>query len=196
MPDQYTLATLERRLLPPGPRAPVMAEVALVSSHAPWTPLPPLLPWDAIGDGAVFTPTTATGAPAEEVWRDEDRVREQYRRAIDYSLRAVGGFAARAGDRPRLLVVLGDHQPAAFVSGDPVNRDVPVHVIGPAGLLARLDDWNWTEGMVPAADVLPQPMSTFRDRFLAAFGESAPAVRAAAAAPEAGPSTLLSPAAH
>ena len=40
MPDQYTLAAFERfeRLRP---HPPLYAEMALISSHAPWTPIPP-----------------------------------------------------------------------------------------------------------------------------------------------------------
>ena len=44
---------LAERLLAARAR-PVFAMVALISSHAPWTPLPRLLPWEAIGDGAVY----------------------------------------------------------------------------------------------------------------------------------------------
>ena len=170
MPDQYTLAALDRALLAPAARPDVMAEVALVTSHAPWTPLPPLLPWAAVGDGSVYDAALRQGDAAEAVWRDPDRVREQYRRAIDYSLRAVGGFAALPAHRPRRRVVLGDHQPAAFVSGDASGRDVPIHVIGPPALVARLDGWGWTPGMAPAPDTSAWPMAAFRDRFLAAFG--------------------------
>lgn len=171
MPDEYTLAVLERDLLSPPDRPPVMAAVALISSHAPWTPLPPLLPWEAIGDGRVYTTALRAGEPPEVVWRNEDRVRDQYRLAIDYSLRSVGALATRPVARPRLLVVLGDHQPAAFVSGDVGGRDVPVHVIGPPDLLARLDGWGWTEGMAPARDAPVWPMAAFRDRFLAVFSK-------------------------
>ena len=39
MPDQYTLAAFQRLELGPGHK-PVMAEIDLVSSHMPWTPLP------------------------------------------------------------------------------------------------------------------------------------------------------------
>ena len=63
MPDQFTLAAFERRLLDPAPRAPVFAEIALISSHAPWTPIPPLLPWEAIGrrrGSSTATPPPAT----------------------------------------------------------------------------------------------------------------------------------------
>ncbi len=40
MPDQYTLSALQRMELAKKDRTPVMAEVDLVSSHHPWTPLP------------------------------------------------------------------------------------------------------------------------------------------------------------
>ena len=178
MPDQFTLRSLERQLLDPSPRPPVFAVTALISSHAPWTPIPPLLPWDALGDGRVFDPYATAGDPPEVVWRDHDRVRAQYRLSLDYVLRTVAEFAARRAARPTLLVVLGDHQPAPFVSGDDTGRDAPVHVIGPPGLLAALDTWGWTPGMIPAADAPAWPMSAFRDRFLAAFGPE-PVVRAA-----------------
>ena len=169
MPDQFTLAAFERRLLDPEPRPPVFAEIALISSHAPWTPIPPLLPWEALGDGEVFDPYATAGDPPEVVWRDPDRVREQYRRALDYTLEVVASFAERhAADAP-LIVVLGDHQPAPFVSGDPTGRDVPVHVIGAPSALARLDGWGWSEGLVPRPSVAAWPMAAFRDRFLAAF---------------------------
>jgi hypothetical protein len=179
MPDQFTLAALERTLLDPALRPPVFAEVALISSHAPWTPIPPLLPWDALGDGRVFDPYAAAGDPPDVVWRDPDRVRAQYLMSLDYVLRSLGEFALRRAARPTLLVVVGDHQPAAFVSGDETGRDVPVHVIGPPALLARLDAWGWTPGLLPGRDAPVWPMQDFRDRFLSAFAGEPPA-RAAA----------------
>ncbi len=101
MPDQFTLASLQRQLLDPAPRAPVFAEIALISSHAPWTPIPPLLPWDAVGDGTVFDRYATAGDPPDVVWRDNDRIREQYRLSLDYTLRVVTGFAARLATIPR-----------------------------------------------------------------------------------------------
>jgi hypothetical protein len=179
MPDQFTLAAFERRLLHPAPRPPVFAEVALISSHAPWTPVPPLIPWEALGDGEVFDAYAAAGDPPEVVWRDPDRVREQYRRALGYSLRTLASFAERHAAEAPLIVALGDHPPAPFVSGDPAGRDVPVHVIGAPAAVARLDGWGWRAGLVPGPSVAAWPMAAFRDRFLAAFG-SEPGREAAA----------------
>lgn len=55
MPDQYVLSAFQRlELVKPGHR-PVMAEIDLVSSHTPWTPLPHLLDWGDVGNGSVFS---------------------------------------------------------------------------------------------------------------------------------------------
>lgn len=168
MPDQFTLSVLGRDLLPPGPRPPAFVVTALISSHAPWTPVPTLLPWDAVGDGSVWDAAAVAGEAPASLWRDPDRVRRQYGRAIDYSLRAVGAFAGLPRARPVLFVVLGDHQPAEFVSREPGNRAVPVHLIGPEALLARVDGWGWPHGPEPGGT--PRPMAAFRDGFLEAFG--------------------------
>jgi hypothetical protein len=149
-----------------------MAQVALVSSHAPWVPVPDMIDWDALGDGSIFGPQAARGDPPEVVWRDRDRVRDQYRRAIDYTLTAVLDYAARQ-DVPALMVVLGDHQSAPMISQSD-SFDVPVHLIGPPDVLAHFDAWGWTPGLVPDADLTPWPMDAFRDRFLGALSSGAP----------------------
>ena len=77
MPDQFTLAALERLRQAGGP--PLFAEVSLISSHAPWTPLPVLLDdWSAIGDGRIY-----------ERWLDERRS-------------ARGGLARPRADPPAI----------------------------------------------------------------------------------------------
>ena len=43
MPDQYTLDAFHRLELAPRHRQPVMAEIDLVSSHAPWSRTPHLI---------------------------------------------------------------------------------------------------------------------------------------------------------
>ena len=54
MPDQYTLEALHRLELAPRHRPPLFAEVDLISSHAPWTRIPRLIPWEDVGDGSIF----------------------------------------------------------------------------------------------------------------------------------------------
>ncbi len=170
MPDQYTLAAFED-LLPPDSR-PDFIQIALISSHAPWVPIPEMIEWDDVGDGAVFDRWANSGDPPAVVWRDADRVRDQYRKAIDYALQAAMEYAQRRADRP-LILILGDHQPAGFVAGID-SRDVAAHLIGPPDLVAQADDWGWRNGLVPDDDTPVWPMEDFRDRFIRAYS-SAPA---------------------
>lgn len=130
MPDQYTLDAFDRLVLAPARSAarPVMAEIALISSHAPWTPVPHLVNWEDVGDGTIFTPQTLGSETPRQVWSDPQKVRDHYVRTIDYSLETVFDFIRRdAGDT--LYIVLGDHQPAAIITGLDASRDVPVHLI-------------------------------------------------------------------
>lgn len=170
MPDQYTWSAFERLELWPEPRVPVFAEVALISSHAPWTPIPSLVPWEKVGDGRVFDVQAEAGPSPETLWTDKDRVRDQFRQSIDYALRTIGEFAARrAGKNPPLIIVLGDHQPAVFVSGTDTNRDVPIHIIGDPETIQALDHWGWSQGMAPSRNSPVWRMDAFRERFLNAF---------------------------
>ncbi len=171
MPDQYTLSAIERLL--PWEDEPVFAMTALLSSHAPWTPVPRLFDWDEIGDGALFGAGSHDGPPAGAVWGDRELMREQYRLAVDYSLETVFDFAARNAGRDWLLVVLGDHPPAISVS-QIESRAVPVHIIGSMEALAPIADWGFAPGLIPAQEASIWPMEAFRDRFVAAFSSAAP----------------------
>jgi hypothetical protein len=171
MPDQFTLTVFDRLERDRAPRPPLTAQIALVSSHAPWTPVAPVLPWDEVGDGSVYAPFAAAGDPPEVVWLDPDRIREQFRQSIAYSLTVVGEYLARHAGSGAVTIVLGDHEPAAFVAGGE-GREVPIHLVGPPEALARIDGWGFTPGMVPAEDAPVWSMDAFRDRFLSAFSDA------------------------
>jgi hypothetical protein len=75
-------------------------------------------------------------------------------------------------DDPNLVVVaLGDHQPAAIVSGEDADRVVPISIItkDPA-VLDAIAAWGWEPGLQPAAESPVWRMDAFRDRFFTAFG--------------------------
>ena len=165
MPDQYTLAALDR--LARG-RGPAMIEAALISSHAPWTPLPRILPWAKIGDGSVFDGTNRRGAPPKQVWSSPASIRAAWSRSLDYSMEVVARWIARsAGDA--LVVVLGDHQPAPLVAGAEASADVLIHVIArDPSLLARLPG-RWSDGMLPDPGLPDRRMSDLRAMLAACF---------------------------
>jgi phosphatidylglycerophosphate synthase len=162
MPDQYTFLALQRRELARHDR-PLFAEVDLISSHAPWTRIPRLIPWVDVGDGSVFG-----RIPAQESAED---VRTAYADSIEYSLSTVLSFVQRYGDDDTVVVVLGDHQPATVVTGQGASHDVPISVIArDPKVIDRIAGWGWQDGMSPSPQAPVWPMAAFRDRFLIAFG--------------------------
>lgn len=170
MPDQFTFAALDRLLRNGSDDRPLFVQVATGSSHAPWVPVPELVDWDEIGDGRIFNDMAAAGDPPDVVWRDRDRVREQYRLAIDYALRVVFDYVARHAEEAPLVLVVGDHQAAGFVALDD-RYDVPMHVIGPEALVKRVETWGWSAGLLPDADIPPRPMDEMRDLILDTFSQ-------------------------
>lgn len=172
MPDQFTFAATDR-LLRATTDTPVFAQMALGSSHAPWVPVPDLVDWDSIGDGRIFNDMAAAGDAPDVVWRDHDRVRAQYRSAIDYALSTVFSYAARHADDPPLMIVLGDHQAADFVALDD-RAQVPVHVIGPPDLVAPVLAMGWAPGLVPSADTPVLGMDRMRDLLIELYSSDPP----------------------
>jgi len=179
MPDQYVLSSLQQQVLAQPDRPPVMAEIDLTSSHAPWSPLPRMVDWSKLGDGSVFRPIHERAESAEELWRHPENVPAAYERSVEYSLRALTSFVHRYGDDDLVLIVLGDHQPATVVTGSGVTHDVPVTVIAhDPSVIRRISGWGWQAGLQPGAGAPTWSMDAFRDRFLNAFSAGRPSMRA------------------
>lgn len=170
IPDQYTLSAFWHSVLEEGDRPPVMAQIDLVSSHLPWPPTPPLVGWDEVGDGSVFACMPGCGRDPDAL-AGMGHVQERYGESVQYVLRAVVSFVVAAGDPDLVVVLLGDHQPWAYVTGQDPGHDVPVTIISAdAAVLDRVSGWGWTPGMVPGPDAPVWRMDAFRDRFLTTFG--------------------------
>jgi hypothetical protein len=171
MPDQYTLAALQRHELAQPDHSPVMAEIDLVSSHGPWAPLPRMVDWTAVGDGSVFADMPAQGQSADEVIGDPELSKAAYGESIRYSLTALISYMETYGDDDLVVVAVGDHQPAAVVSGEGASRDVPITIIAhDTEVMDRIASWGWQPGMRPDPAAPVWPMDAFRDRFLTAYG--------------------------
>ncbi len=183
MPDQYTLAAFQRNELGRRHRSPVMAEIDLVSSHGPWAPLPRMVDWDAIGDGSVFADMPAQGQSPEDLVGDSAKTKAAYGKSIQYSMSALLSFVETFGNDDLVVIAVGDHQPAAIVSGKHASQDVPITIIAHnPDVMSRITSWGWQPGMLPNAHAPVWPMDAFRDRFLTAYG-SQPATPPASASP-------------
>ncbi|GBD44985.1 hypothetical protein HRbin40_02482 [bacterium HR40] len=168
VPDQFALAVLAREWFGATRplRPPLFALVVLATSHAPFTPVPQLVPWEELGDGRVLARFSTEAEPAAELWRQPERLRAAYSRALGYSLDAAFAFAARILQRCTLVLILGDHPPAAAISGDH-RRTVPIHVL--AGDPVRLAVLRARLGLLPGLLPLEQgkiaSMAELRDLF-------------------------------
>ena len=167
MPDQYVFLALQRLELARQHRPPVFAEIDTVSSHHPWTRIPPLIPWGRVGDGSIFN-----RLPVDTIGSSD--VQQGYAHSIRYALRALFSFVEHYGSKNLVLVVLGDHQPSHVVGGYHPGHDVPISVIAhdPA-VLRSIAGWGWVDGMRPDGTAPVWPMSAFRNRFLDAFDTAA-----------------------
>ena len=170
MPDQYVMSALQNRERSSQERPPIMAEVALISSHAPWTPIAKLVPWDEVGDGRIFNSQARAGPTPEAVWREVDSIRSHYRQSIEYMLSTMVSYVLKYGDENLVLLLLGDHPPAPMVSGDPDASQVPVHLIArDPQVIDAVSHWQWQPGLLPESNAPVWRMDELRDRFVEAF---------------------------
>lgn len=167
MPDQYTLSAFHQRELARQERGPVMAEIALISSHAPWTPVPTLVDWNAVADGKIFDEQADSGDAPEVVWRDPERIRLQFRLAVEYSISTLVDYLVTHADDNLVVLAFGDHQPAPLVTGETHSRDVPVHLFTrDPNILAAVADWRWANGLQPESTNTVWKMSELRERLV------------------------------
>ncbi|WP_328373988.1 sulfatase-like hydrolase/transferase [Micromonospora zamorensis] len=168
MPDQFTLSSWQRLEQAKQDGNPVMTELALVSSHAPWTPVPRLVDWATVGDGAIYR---GTAGEEDERRRSTAQIRADYRQSIQYTLSTLVSYVQTYGDDDLVFIFLGDHQPAAVVTGENASHDVPITIITrDRAVLDRISGWGWQDGLKPGPQAPVWRMDTFRDRFLTAFG--------------------------
>lgn len=181
MPDQFALSAFRSRELAASHRRPVMAQVELASSHAPWAPVPRMVAWDRLGDGSIFERIHDQAESATQLWQHSENVQAAYAHSVAYSLSSLVSFVERYGDDDLVLILLGDHQPATVVSGHGASRDVPVTIVAhDSGVVDEISGWDWQPGLLPGAGAPVWSMDAFRDRFLTAYSPRLRSVRARA----------------
>ncbi|WP_307796749.1 sulfatase-like hydrolase/transferase [Actinomadura barringtoniae] len=169
MPDQYTLQTYQN-LEAGKPHPPTFTQMILLSSHAPWAPLPKTVGWDQLGDGSIFNGIAATADKRRWVWQSNYRIRSAYMKSVQYSVDSLVSYVEKYGKDNLVLVFLGDHQPVPLVAGQGASRDVPITIVAhDKAVLDRIAGWGWQDGIRPNAQAPVWPMSAFRDHFLSAF---------------------------
>ncbi len=170
MPDQFVLDWIYRREIRPS-KVPLFLRYVLISTHAPFHRQPGYIEnWDQIGDGRIFHQLRPITYPIN--WPDLTTpvATEAYLRAMDYEFRVLGDFLTRRIDADSLVVVMGDHQPNAHISGDNAHWLVPVHLISRQHrLLQPFRQMGYAEGLTPREPPPYKRMDTFMADFLIAY---------------------------
>jgi hypothetical protein len=155
IPDQFSLVRWDAMELAPRTdnapsRKPLFTFFTTVSSHAPFRPTPPYQPnWSRLLSERPFDAAALEQSLAQTPqWSD---MTAGYIDAVAYSLQTLAGFLRTHPSDDLIMIVLGDHQPPALVSGVGAPWDVPVHVItSKPALLTALKNCGFVSGVAPA----------------------------------------------
>jgi hypothetical protein len=147
IPDQYSLAKLDRLALTSGTRARVFVFFPTINTHIPFRPTPPYQPdWTRVLGPHPFDDAAAAASIAQSP--DWTSLGVPYAESFVYTLEYLGGYLRARPDTDFVLVLLGDHQPAAGVTGVGARWDVPVHVVTSRGAVTRaLRDSGFVAGL-------------------------------------------------
>ena len=171
--DQFALARVDALEIAPQPHPPAFVFFTTISTHAPFVPTPPYQPdWARV---LTATPYDADALDrAWSAWPDWMNLGPSYLEALRYAFANVGGYLRLRADRDLVMILVGDHQPPALVSGEGASWEVPVHVIANRrALLDRLvRNHRFVEGLEPRHPVVAR-MDTLLPILLDVFGDEA-----------------------
>jgi hypothetical protein len=170
VPDQYSLYKLDALAIAPEPHQPVFAFFPTISTHAPFVPTPPYQPdWSRLSSTQPFDDEALTASWDQTP--DWLNLQPGYLQSVAYAFNSFGGYLRHRPDRDLVMILIGDHQPPALVTGPGATWDVPVHVIAsrPA-ILERLKQHGFRDGLAPTAPSLMK-MPELTRVMLDAFGD-------------------------
>ena len=172
IPDQFSLAVLDAREIRQQPRKPLFVLFPTINTHMPWRPIPPLQSdWHRVLTSTPFDPTDVEHSLKQTpAWTD---LGASYADSFVYSFHLFANYLLARADHDFVLILIGDHQPAATVSGENASWDVPVHVItANPEIIASLKSRGFVDGATPTARPISR-MNELSQTLLDAFSKPA-----------------------
>ena len=168
--DQFAFARMDALEIEPQPRRPVFVFFPTITTHAPFTPAPPYQPdWTK-----VLTPNPYKTADLDHAWSEQPdwlNLGPSYVKGLAYAHATLSGYLRLRADRDFVLILIGDHQPSAFLTGENASWEVPVHVISSRrAVLDTLRQHRFHEGLDPKHPAVAR-MDTLLPILLEAFGD-------------------------
>ena len=174
IPDQFALARLDAlEATRSSSSPPLFVFFPTISSHTPFGPTPPYQPdWPRMLTEQPYDPADLKEALAQDPALLD--LGPSYVRALSYAYDSIAGYLKRHVSRDSVVILLGDHQPPAALSGVGAPWHVPVHVITTrAQVIDPLLANGFERGMKPERPPLG-PMNALLPILLNAFGNQAP----------------------
>jgi phosphatidylglycerophosphate synthase len=153
VPDQFSLARFDELERNRSDR-PRFVFFPTISTHFPFSPTPPYqADWARMLTAKPYDgPEIVHAYAGEPDWADFS---PGYVAAMSYDFAVVGGYLRRHTGRDLVMILIGDHQPPAAVSGEHATWNVPVHVITSRGpVIDRLLEAGFHAGLGPADHAL------------------------------------------
>jgi hypothetical protein len=150
IPDQYALAKLDALELHGAARAPRFVFFPTINTHIPFRPTPPFQPslTRTLGEEPYDTADVAASLGVATDWGN---LAPAYADTLAYTFRYLAAYLRERANADLVLVLVGDHQPPASVSGTGARWDVPVHVVTARGAISdALLDSGFGPGLVLA----------------------------------------------
>jgi hypothetical protein len=162
VPDQFSLSAVAA--LSRDPSRPLFAQIVLVSSHMPFSPVPPYVEdWADAGRFASH-PDVAQELATPPDWQ---HLETPYLQSVEYDLRVLADWIPRAVQGDALIIILGDHQPPALIGTSSASHDVPIHILSrDPEIVRRLAGPGFSDGAIPtgSAGTMAELLPEFLDR--------------------------------
>jgi Sulfatase len=170
IPDQYSMERLDALEVSRSPRAPLFVFFPTLSTHFPFNPTPPYQPdWPRMTTERPYDGPAIVRAYARQP--DWMNFMPGYVDAMSYDLTTLAGYLERHTNQDLVMILLGDHQPPALVTGQGASWDVPVHVItSRTSIRDRLLARGFRPGFTPDRPALAR-MHALLPILIEAFGD-------------------------
>ncbi len=155
IPDQFSLARAAALQAGDDSHAPLLTFLPTINTHIPFLPVPPYqADWNQVLKGEPY-PAEAVAASLAQL-PDWEALGGPYADSFVYTFTYLAGYLRERPAADEILVLLGDHQPAASVAGVGARWDVPVHVVTHrADIAAALIAAGFVEGVALAPGQRP-----------------------------------------
>jgi phosphoglycerol transferase MdoB-like AlkP superfamily enzyme len=149
LPDQFTAARFEKIHPRDNGAPPRFVFFPTITCHLPFSPVPPFqAEWSQVLAAQPFDEAETRQTLAQKPnWLN---MAPDYLRMVNYTYQWLGAYFRQPEPREAIYVLVGDHQPAASITGEGASWDVPVHIVSrDSKLLGRFIEQGFRPGMEP-----------------------------------------------